>query len=275
MKKTIISVTIAVLLIFSFAVPVLAWQPDSCFSVSIIEENIPENAVYVDFLLPIPPKDAGYVDYNEENGKKFGIAKNSEIVNYNQDGFVSYTFHITDADSEMRPHYKSYFSVPAEVYEENKELLQEFDSECVVQGDTREYEVIVAYRSDTREKLDNISNVLDIKISHNDYGNLHTTYNDSYIRESDYDYEYCCEEYEYAKMVYLDAEGNILGVSSKVKINTPYTGSVQLGLLLEGNDFSKDATTGPPLYLLAVFMICIPVFIVIVGAIVFLLRFFL
>ena len=41
--------------------------------------------------------DLKIIDFNSENGKKFGISKDSEIVNYCEDGYISYTFHVVDA----------------------------------------------------------------------------------------------------------------------------------------------------------------------------------
>ena len=57
---------------------------------------------YVDLLIPIADNEEAYTDFNESNGERYQISKDSEIVKYNVDGFRSYTFHFIGADSKMQ-----------------------------------------------------------------------------------------------------------------------------------------------------------------------------
>lgn len=78
----------------------------------------------------------------------------------------------------------------------------------------------------------------------------YTRYNKE--RDATYDYEYCCSQYKFAKMAYLNAEGDVLGVSSRALIRAGRRGDVRLNLVLSGLDFTSDPQSGPPMYLLVV-----------------------
>lgn len=95
---------ILVVLLFLCQLPLTcyAWTPSIEFTCWVDYEKIPENAVYIDLLLPISPSDENYTPYHAENGATFGIPAQSQIVQYNADGYRSYTFHIQDARSEMQ-----------------------------------------------------------------------------------------------------------------------------------------------------------------------------
>ena len=60
--------------------------------------------------------DAGHIF---GNGEKFGISQNSEIVNYNENGYMSYTFHYKNSVSNIEPYYFVAFSCDTNVYDEN------------------------------------------------------------------------------------------------------------------------------------------------------------
>ena len=270
-KKLLISFVLTVLTLFSTAFPVFAWVPDSGFECSISEKDIPEDTYYIDFLMPIPEKDKAYVDFNEENGEKYGITKDSEIAKYNEDGFVSYTFHVVDADSRMIPYYSCSFEVVPKVYEENKELFALFDKDCDIDENTgyRSYYINVKRGTVQEDAVKQIEDLTIVEIAENQYSHLFTLYNSGYKRDSEFDYEYCCRNYKYAKMAYLDKYGNILSVSSEAKIPKSGIGSYRLNLYLEGDEFTSSPESGPPFWIMALIIYSIPVLVVIVIIILF------
>jgi hypothetical protein len=62
--------------------------------------NLPENAVYADLLIPMSRQDEKYVwaNYGALKGQ---LTDQSEIVRYDNDGYVSYTFHYRYAYSRI------------------------------------------------------------------------------------------------------------------------------------------------------------------------------
>ena len=80
---------------------VAAWVPSTSFFCQVDTDAVPDGAVYIDLLMPIPSDNEAYIEINQTNADTYGFSKDSEIVKYNQDGFVSYTFHIIDASSDL------------------------------------------------------------------------------------------------------------------------------------------------------------------------------
>lgn len=250
-----------------------AWTPDYKFDCTISPENIPSGTVYIDLLLPISENDDGYTEFNKENGKKYNILSDSEIVKYNHDDYRSYTFHISDAYSEMEPYYEYYFTLENDIYNEHYEklkVLEDYKS-SEFEG-SKSYYIRVIDGSSLQQELDRIAEIDDFKYWNTYYKEeKYTEYNPDIInrqiektkydkiRESEYDFDYCCKKYKWAKMAYLDADGNILGVSSKARIK-PYK---QLNLKLSGENFTSNIQSGPPIYILAIFIISIPIIVVI------------
>lgn len=73
-------------------------------SVFTNKPDCPEGTVYVDLLYPIPADHEAYVECNTSNADLYDFAYDSEIVTYcDEQGFVSYTFHVTDAYSNLEP----------------------------------------------------------------------------------------------------------------------------------------------------------------------------
>lgn len=236
-------VALLVCLVFS-CLPVCAWAPDSAFSISIDSKNIPEGTAYVDLLMPIPSNNEGYVSYNQINGEKYGISENSEIVNYSEDGYRSYTFHIVDADSDMRLSYGADIYVEKTFYKQYKELLDSFNSKPTSIGDEEYYFSGHVYCGSTKEQiLTKIEKTVPADIKKH---SLCVSFNN---QTNDYNFGYCRRNFKYAKMAYLDCEGNIISVSNAVNIGTKPNKQVQLYLNLSGQQFSMDVSTGPNMLL--------------------------
>lgn len=276
-KKLFISFILTVLMLFTTAFPVFAWAPDRSFYCDISAEDIPENTYYIDFLMPIPERSKAYVGFNEENGEKFGIKKDSEIVKYCEDGFVSYTFHTVDADSRMIPFYHCSFEVSNTVYEENKDLFKLFNNDYYTENKThfesydlnsykndeiRYYSVVVEINSPEDKAIKQIEDLLIVKISENPNSYLSTEYNTEYNRVSEFDKDYCCKKFRYAKMAYLDKDGNIISVSNKAKIKNPGIGVYHLNLYLKGDEFTVTHDAGPPYWILGVLIFAVPIVII-------------
>lgn len=62
--------------------------------------NLPENAVYVDLLIPLSKSDESYVEA-DSNKLPEDFSSDAEIINYCDEGFRSYTFHYLDAASDI------------------------------------------------------------------------------------------------------------------------------------------------------------------------------
>ncbi len=62
--------------------------------------NYPENAFYVDLLVELSVDDANYSDRVATEYPE-GILADSQIVQFNKDGYMSYTFHYKDSDSNI------------------------------------------------------------------------------------------------------------------------------------------------------------------------------
>ena len=104
MKKGIRIVILSIAIIFVLLpFSVSAWRPDYSFRCSVDNYLMPDNTVYIDLLMPISVNDDAYIDFNDKNGELYNISKESEIAKYNVDGYISYTFHIKDAKSQMLP----------------------------------------------------------------------------------------------------------------------------------------------------------------------------
>ena len=129
LKRKLFIFTILVLLVSTFptfTVYASAWE--KTFHLTIEKEKIPSGTKFIDMLLPINENDKYYVPYSVDNLNQFNIAKESEIVSYNKDGYRSYTFHISDSNSQMRPEVMYYFNITEDEYNTHKELLSPFVS---------------------------------------------------------------------------------------------------------------------------------------------------
>ncbi len=111
MKKKFSAFMIFVCIFLLFSITVAAFETMWDFRVDLDAEKMPQGTKYVELLLPISESDECYVVFNEANGEKYNISADSEISKLNSDGFVSYTFHVSDAVSEMAPQYDEWGTI--------------------------------------------------------------------------------------------------------------------------------------------------------------------
>ena len=88
-----------VFLVFSVPFNVSANAPPPSPWLSFYLKNLPSNIVNADLLIEINPSNPRYVSVNMQNLEQNNISAESEIVLYNADGFMSFTFHYKDAVS--------------------------------------------------------------------------------------------------------------------------------------------------------------------------------
>ncbi len=202
MKKKFSAFMIFVCIFLLFSVTVAAFETMWDFRVDLDAEKMPNGTVYVELLLPISESDECYVVFNEANGEKYNISADSEIAKLNSDGFVSYTFHVSDAVSEMAPQYD-------------------------------EWGAIVTFAPDAYADLS---------------------------RKGTYDCDYLAEKYKEAKFAYLDADGNVLGVSNSAKVWN-IRAKIQgyyLDMSLSGLELESDFSYAPPIFLFLVLcVVCV------------------
>ncbi len=74
--------------------------PQEYLQIKII--NKPDELVYCDLLLEFKENDRNYTSLYEPNAEKYAFSENSDLVQYNVDGFESYTFHYKNARSLIK-----------------------------------------------------------------------------------------------------------------------------------------------------------------------------
>lgn len=282
-KRKLFIITILVLLLSTFTTfTVYAWAWEETFRLRIEKEKIPSGTKFIDMLLPINENDKYYVPYNLDNLNEFYIAKESEIVSYNKDGYRSYTFHISDSNSQMRPEVTYYFNITEDEYNTYKELLSPFVSSIETDAEGNFFNGVARCNVPIflySDEYNNFWNVIS-NIKTKDFQEYSPTvdFNNDYIykyhsyyskpRNATCDYEYCCSTYKKVKFAYIDGSGNILGVSNVAPIYKRSISTPGLSLSLSGLKLSSDFSYGPPLgflmYLFPFFVICISIVILIV-----------
>lgn len=155
-----------------------------------------------------------------------------------------------DADSKMCPYYHYTFTLWEKEYKQYKDLLADFEIYCnTTKENYRYYDVNISPESDINQKIKDLQAKTDIEVHTNSH---HIEFNAGYERETEFGFDYMRIKYKFAKMAYLDADGNIIGVSNKVKINQHKRTGVNLNLELSGLELTENASTGPPVYLIFV-----------------------
>lgn len=80
----------------------LANSPAPARSIVIAPDHVPGEAKYLELLIPMPPDDPYYCDYNQTIGSETGLTDQAPIVSYMEGGYISYSFHMKDASSDMK-----------------------------------------------------------------------------------------------------------------------------------------------------------------------------
>lgn len=112
MKKVLTVLIIILLTISLFPSPASANSPPPAPWYTITLENLPEDAFYVDLLIPLSEDDPCYQEPSEDI-LPASFPENAEIITYREDGYRSYTFHYRDAVSNIFPgrnHQITFFS---------------------------------------------------------------------------------------------------------------------------------------------------------------------
>lgn len=94
----------------------LANSPARASCIAISPENVPEEAKYLELLIPMPQDDPYYCEFNQAAGSQTALTQSAPIVSYcDEDNYISYSFHMENAVSQMELkgdgdeyHYYSY-----------------------------------------------------------------------------------------------------------------------------------------------------------------------
>ncbi len=226
MKKFILCLLCAVLLL-SVATPALACPGEEGFTCWILETEMPAGAVYVDLLLPLKSTDEGYTAYNQQNGQKYGLAEDSPIVQYSQDGYQSYAFHVQNACPTLAPLQICKVTMPRELFidEIRKETLFTFENyayQTSADEDPAEKELIVAdsrypYQSGKKAEIDAFALRHGLTPNYDPY--LYLNYCLAGPDATPEQVTALTKKWGYAKLAYLDAKGNILAVTDVGKMH--------------------------------------------------------
>lgn len=80
----------------------LANSPGPAPCISISPEHVPEDARFLDVLIPMSPDDPYYCAFNQDTGSRTGLSETAPIVVYcDGEGYISYSFHMEHALSQM------------------------------------------------------------------------------------------------------------------------------------------------------------------------------
>ncbi len=259
-------------LLFLLLLPItcFAFMPSESLECYINYESFPENTVYVDLLLPISPEDEFFTRYNSANGEQFGISEDSQIVQYDTDGYRSYTFHLNDAPSEIRPHYYIYLLCDTDVYDNNSDVFEKAGLTPSPLFDSHRYsfDKTIYLGSDTDVAMEDVCELLDTTIIRERNGakvSFHIE-DDSLSQEDNYNKFWdFCKKYKTAKAAHLDKEGNILSVTDAVSIyETDFLGrGSSVSLYLSGNELTSSIHFAPPVFLIAlIFLFIVSVIII-------------
>ena len=92
----------AIVLRFGMSVS-LANSPAAASYLMISPENVPEEAVYLELLIPMSQDDPYYCSFNQPAADETGLTEEAPIVQYRDgEGYISYSFHMVNAVSRMK-----------------------------------------------------------------------------------------------------------------------------------------------------------------------------
>ncbi|MBD5159788.1 MAG: hypothetical protein HDT23_06065 [Ruminococcus sp.] len=98
--KTLVCIVLSIVTVFCTTFQVYALDFDPC-QIYLYTDNTPENTAYIDILVPLNKNNDSYVDFTNpplwymEDGenKPLFIDKNSQIAQYNDNGYSSLSLH--------------------------------------------------------------------------------------------------------------------------------------------------------------------------------------
>lgn len=157
MKKNSIVAVIITLIVSMFLSSqniVYADSQPKARTITIHLTQLSDDAYYVDLLVKITDSDAVYTTFNSENAERNGFNENDCYVGYENEGYISYSLHFTNADNDMKiDKYKSDYSeniradnefIPFNYpnYNENFDLLMQYSPQIKVAILNEDKEVI-------------------------------------------------------------------------------------------------------------------------------------
>lgn len=92
---------VLIILAVLLSTPVLANSPPPADRLTVAISNLPEGAVYAELLIKIGEDDPNYVDF-QSNALSCNPQSVKEILDYESEGFRSFTLHYKDAQSYVR-----------------------------------------------------------------------------------------------------------------------------------------------------------------------------
>ena len=132
MKRTVTILLTLLLLATLLVLPVSANGPAPYPTFTVEMENYPPEACYIDLLIELSPEDADYAD-NRENFPDDSWG-GSQIFSYEENGYMSYTFHYRGADSNIKIN-----NGRVKFFERSEENLKRFQSVSIAVLDDQGY----------------------------------------------------------------------------------------------------------------------------------------
>lgn len=78
-------------------------SPAAARCILIVSENVPEEAAFLELLIPMSQEDPYYRNFNQTACDETGLTSSAPIVSYlDKDGYISYSFHMEHAVSDMK-----------------------------------------------------------------------------------------------------------------------------------------------------------------------------
>lgn len=78
-------------------------SPAAAGWIVISPENVPEEAVFLELLIPMSQEDPHYRSFNQSGANETGLTSSAPIVGYmDEGGYISYTFHMENAVSKLK-----------------------------------------------------------------------------------------------------------------------------------------------------------------------------
>lgn len=103
----------------------LANSPAPARAIYISPKNVPEEAVFLDLLIPMSQEDPYYSIFNSDMGEEVALIESAPIARYKDgEGYISYSFHMKNAASQMKLLENRFCSFGEGVYAGEKTHLE-------------------------------------------------------------------------------------------------------------------------------------------------------